>query len=129
MSHSQNWIKEAFCRFFFFFTWKGWKLCHVLNFKISNMLRIFTIQKKKTVEDLHLDVFFIVAFVTAFFEVTLFSSGLIAHEQHKLRNSSSSCTQKEHSIVILNFSYTFMMLWGMGFLQLFLDITALYVTA
>ncbi|GIY10941.1 hypothetical protein CEXT_219801 [Caerostris extrusa] len=55
-------------------------------FRISNMLRIFAIQKKKTLKIYIWIYCLFVAFMTVFFEMMLFSSGLIKHEHHKLRN-------------------------------------------
>ncbi|GIY94400.1 uncharacterized protein CEXT_369331 [Caerostris extrusa] len=84
-------------------------------FKISNMLRVFTIQKKKMLK-IYISMYCsFVAFMTVFFEVTLFSTGLIAHEQHKLRNSELVPAHlKEHSVVILNFSFSFITFVGNG---------------
>ncbi|GIY57219.1 hypothetical protein CDAR_230021 [Caerostris darwini] len=53
--------------------------------------------------------------MTVFFEVTLFSTGLITREQHKLQNSKLVPAHlKEHSAVILNCSYTFITFVGNG---------------
>ncbi|GIY94410.1 hypothetical protein CEXT_369401 [Caerostris extrusa] len=56
-------------------------------FKISNMLRVYTIQKKKLLK-IYIWVYCsFVTFVTVFFEVTFFNTGLIANKQQRLRNS------------------------------------------
>ncbi|GIY47362.1 uncharacterized protein CDAR_501921 [Caerostris darwini] len=84
-------------------------------FKISNMLRAFTIQKKKLLK-IYISMYCLfVAFMTVFFEVTVFSTGLIAHAQHKLRNSELVPAHlKAHLVALLNCSYTFITFVGNG---------------
>ncbi|GIZ04640.1 hypothetical protein CEXT_164851 [Caerostris extrusa] len=99
-------------------------------FKISNMLCVFTIQKKKMLKIFIWMYCLFVAFMTVFFEVTLFSTGLVAHEQHKLRNSELVPAHlKEHSVVILNCSFSFITFVGNGTFAALPGYYCLYATA
>ncbi|GIY94394.1 hypothetical protein CEXT_369281 [Caerostris extrusa] len=61
--------------------------------------------------------------MTVFLEMTLFDSGMIAHEQHKLRNSELIPAHlKEHSVTIMYCSFAFITLIGHFSLQHCLDI-------
>ncbi|GIY26603.1 hypothetical protein CDAR_41381 [Caerostris darwini] len=77
-------------------------------YRISNMLRVYTLQKKKMLK-IYIWVYCLfVAFMTVFLEVTIINSGMIAHEEHKLRNSELIPSHlKEHCVAIMYCSFAF----------------------
>ncbi|GIY03045.1 uncharacterized protein CDAR_511461 [Caerostris darwini] len=81
--------------------------------RISNMLRVYTLQKTKTLK-IYIWVYCLfVTFMTVFLEMTLFNSGMIAHEQHKLQNSEFIPAHlKEHSVTIMYCSFALITLIG-----------------
>ncbi|GIY88589.1 hypothetical protein CEXT_663671 [Caerostris extrusa] len=97
--------------------------------RISNMIRVDTIQRKDTLK-IYIWVYcLLVTCWTACFEVALFNSRMIAYDQHRLRKSEFIPVYlKEHLVVILKGAYAFMFLVGNGFSsQCCLDIIALHV--
>ncbi|GIY08986.1 uncharacterized protein CEXT_351991 [Caerostris extrusa] len=85
-------------------------------YRISHMLSVHTIQRKRTLK-IYIWVYcLLVKCGTACFEVALFNSGMIAHDQYKLRNSEFIPGYlKERLMVISNGGYAFMILIGNGF--------------
>ncbi|GIY79380.1 uncharacterized protein CDAR_204631 [Caerostris darwini] len=81
--------------------------------RISNILHVYIIQKKKMLKIFIWLYCLFVSSVTVFFTVTIFNSGMVAQEQHKLRNSEIVAAHlKEHTVVILNSSFIFTTLVG-----------------
>ncbi|GIY52836.1 uncharacterized protein CDAR_432651 [Caerostris darwini] len=81
--------------------------------RISNMLHVYTIQKKKMLKIFIWVYCLFVTSVTVFLAVTVFNSGMVAQEQHKLRNSKIVAAHlKEHTVAILNGSFIFTTLVG-----------------
>ncbi|GIY94392.1 hypothetical protein CEXT_369261 [Caerostris extrusa] len=56
-------------------------------YRISNMLHVYTIQKKKMLKIFIWVYCLFVTCVTVFLAVTVFNSGMVAQQQHQLRNS------------------------------------------
>ncbi|GIY07659.1 uncharacterized protein CDAR_216661 [Caerostris darwini] len=82
-------------------------------YRISNMLHEYPFQKKKMLEICIWLYCLLVISVFAVFEVTLFNSGMIFHEQDKLRNSELIPAHiKELPVAILNGSFIFTTLVG-----------------
>ncbi|GIY10933.1 uncharacterized protein CEXT_219741 [Caerostris extrusa] len=81
--------------------------------RISNMLRVYTLKTKKMLK-IYIWVYCLfVTFMTVFLEATLFNSGMISHEQHKLRSSELIPAHlKEHSVTIMYCSFTSITLVG-----------------
>ncbi|GIY94399.1 uncharacterized protein CEXT_369321 [Caerostris extrusa] len=82
-------------------------------YRISNMLHVYTIQKKKMLKIFVWVYCVFVTTVTVFLAVTIFNSGMVAQEQQKLRNSEIVAARlKEHTVAILNGSFIFPLLVG-----------------
>ncbi|GIY88590.1 uncharacterized protein CEXT_663681 [Caerostris extrusa] len=80
------------------------------------MLNVDTSQRKGSLKIYVWVYCLLVTCGTACFEVTLFNSGMIAQDQHKLRKSEFIPGYlKDHLVAILNSAYAFMILVGNGF--------------
>ncbi|GIY38491.1 hypothetical protein CDAR_39261 [Caerostris darwini] len=76
-------------------------------YRISNMLRVYTIQKKKMLRIyIWLYCLFVIS-LTVVFEVTLFNSGMIVQYKYKLRNSELIPAHlKELTVAILKLFFS-----------------------
>ncbi|GIY38484.1 uncharacterized protein CDAR_39221 [Caerostris darwini] len=82
-------------------------------YRISNMLHVYTIQKKKMLKIFIWVYCLFVTCVTVFLAVMVFNSGMVAQQQYQLRNSDTVATHlKVHTEAILNGSFIFTTLVG-----------------
>ncbi|GIX88742.1 hypothetical protein CDAR_165101 [Caerostris darwini] len=84
--------------------------------RISNMVRVDTIQRKGSLK-IYIWVYCLLVMCwTACFEVALFNSRMVAYDQQRLRKSEFIPVYlKEHLVAILNGAYAFIILIGNGF--------------